>query len=363
MRTPEKKNDIKEQPEEEISGSKTNIKAAPKKAESKIKAPGAKKQKGKQKESANKLNGPTAKIRNVVKKAESKIKTAEPDECIQKVPKLLKKKAKEEFIKATLERHYNAETLKPYQAELIRLQRHLEDTGKKMVILFDGRDASGKGGTIRRITRYMNTKRYRVVALGKPSEDEKTELHIKRYIEHFPHAGEIVLFDRSWYNRGLVEPVMGFCTQAQYRRFLKKVITYEQNFIEDAGMTILLKLYFSVSKKEQERRFERRKDDTLRQWKLSEVDLQAQELWDEFTEKKFMLLKKTHTKKSPWYIIRSDNKHLARRETMKLILNSVRYKGRNRKLDFELNPNIVIPGDIELKEMKKQKKKYGRFLI
>ncbi len=168
--------------------------------------------------------------------------------------------------------------------------------------------------------------------LGKPSEEQRTELHIKRYIEHFPHAGEIVLFDRSWYNRALVEPVMGFCTEEQYQTFLKKVNTYEQSFIEDDGKTILLKLYFSVSKKEQARRFERRKDDPLRQWKLSEVDLQAQNLWDKFTEKKFMLLKKTHTKKSPWYVIRSDNKHLARLETMKLILNTVRYKKETENL-------------------------------
>jgi polyphosphate kinase 2 len=232
-----------------------------------------------------------------------------------------------------------------------------------MVILFDGRDASGKGGTIRRMTRYMNEKRYHAVSLGKPNEQQKTELHIKRYIEHFPHAGEIVLFDRSWYNRALVEPVMGFCTQNQYKRFLKKVISYEQNFLEDEGKTILIKLYFSVSKEEQARRFDRRKNDPLRQWKLSEVDLQAQDLWDEFTEKKFMLLEKTHTKKSPWYIIRSDDKHLARRETMKVILNSVRYRERSRKLNFVLNPDIAIPGDKELKLMKKQQSKYGKYLV
>jgi polyphosphate kinase 2 len=243
------------------------------------------------------------------------------------------------------------------------MQRHLERTAKKMVILFDGRDASGKGGTIRRVTRYMNEKRYHVVALGKPSDQQKTELHIKRYIEHFPYAGEIVLFDRSWYNRALVEPVMGFCTRNQYNRFMKKVIAYEQNFLEDAGRTILLKLYFSVSKEEQARRFERRKNDPLRQWKLSEVDLQAQELWDEFTEKKLMLLKKTHKKQSPWWVIRSDDKHLARRETMKVILNAVRYRGRNRKLDFKTDPDIVIPGDREVKIMKQQRKKYGKSLI
>jgi len=305
----------------------------------------------------------SAQIMDSVSKVEPKAKTADSKKRIQKIQDLLKKREKEEIIKQALKFHHETEELKPYQAELIKLQRHLEKTGKKMVILFDGRDASGKGGTIRRITRYMNEKRYRVVALGKPTEDQKTELHIKRYIEHFPRAGEIVLFDRSWYNRALVEPVMGFCTEDQYRRFLKKVVTYERNFLEDAGRTILLKLYFSVTREEQKKRFERRKHDPLRQWKLSEVDLQAQNLWDEFTEKKFMLLKKTHTRQSPWWIIRSDNKHLARRETMKLILNSVPYKGRSRELDFSLDPAIVIPGEKELRIMKKQLKKYGKLLV
>jgi len=306
--------------------------------------------------------GSTAQIREVVQKVESEIKHATSDTQVRKILKVLKKRDKEEIVQAVLEKYYDAEELKPYQAELIKMQRHLELTGKKMVILFDGRDASGKGGTIRRVTRYMNEKRYHSVALGKPNEQQKTELHIKRYIEHFPHAGEVVLFDRSWYNRALVEPVMGFCTQNQYKRFLKKVISYEQNFLEDNGKTILIKIYFSVSKEEQARRFERRKNDPLRQWKLSEVDLQAQALWDEFTEKKYILLKNTHSKKTPWYIIRSDDKHLARRETMKVILNSVRYRGRSRKLNFVLNPDIAIPGDKELKLMKKQLKKYGKSL-
>lgn len=314
-------------------------------------------------ESEDRMPGSTAQIRDVMKKVEADLTCIAPDKRFRKVMKVLKKKDKQEIVKAVLEKFYDAEELKPYQAELIKMQRHLERTGKKMVILFDGRDASGKGGTIRRVTRYMNEKRYRVVALGKPSEHQKTELHIKRYIEHFPRAGEIVLFDRSWYNRAMVEPVMGFCTRDQYNRFMKKVNTYEQNFLEDAGKTILLKLYFSVSKEEQARRFERRKNDPLRQWKLSEVDLQAQDLWDEFTEKKFKLLKKTHTKESPWWVIRSDDKHLARRETMKLILNSVHYRGRSRKLDFNLDPDIVIAGDREIKIMKKQRKKYGKSLV
>ena len=230
-----------------------------------------------------------------------------------------------------------------------------------MIILFDGRDASGKGGTIRRVVRYLNEKHYRVVALGKPTEQQKTELHMKRYIEQFPHAGEIVLFDRSWYNRAMVEPVMGFCTPTQYREFMRRVVGYEERIVAD-GTTNLIKLYFSVSKEEQARRFERRRNDPLRQWKLSEVDLQAQALWDEFTEKKYRLLQRTHTSRSPWWIVRSDNKHLARRETLKLILKLNTYRGRSRKIDFGPDPRIVIPGDRELGIMKAQRKRHGRFL-
>ena len=301
-------------------------------------------------------------IRSLITNKAASPGTRHPTDISQTLTQLLSDKHKEEIVEASLLKYYYAEVLKPYQAELIKMQMHLERTGKKMIILFDGRDASGKGGTIRRVTRYMNEKRYRVVALGKPNEIQQTELHIKRYIEQFPHAGEIVLFDRSWYNRAMVEPVMGFCTPDQYRRFLKKVNSYEENFILDAGKTILLKLYFSVSKEEQAKRFERRKNDPLRQWKLSEVDLQAQELWDEFTEKKRILLQKTHTRTSKWWVIRSDNKHLARLETMKLILNSVRYVGRSKSLDFRLDPDVVIPGDVELKNMTREKKQFGSAL-
>ncbi|MDH3347232.1 MAG: polyphosphate kinase 2 [Desulfobulbaceae bacterium] len=306
--------------------------------------------------------GATTKIGSVVNKFDSQVKSKAAAKRIEKVKSLMKKKDKDRLIEHALLKHYNAEELKPYQAELIKLQNHLERTGKKLIILFEGRDASGKGGTIRRVTRYMNEKRYRTVALGKPSNDQKTELHMKRYIEQFPRAGEIVLFDRSWYNRAMVEPVMGFCTQKQYQRFMRKVVLYEQNFLGDNGKTILLKLYYSVSKDEQARRFERRKNDPLRQWKLSEVDLQAQELWDDFTEKKYQLLRKTHTKNTPWYIVRSDDKHLARLETIKLILNLVKYVGRARKLNYQPDPDIIISGDKEMKLMRKERKKYGKFL-
>lgn len=306
--------------------------------------------------------GATATIRKLVHKLDKDMRHHSPDRQTQKISSILKKKDKEDIVKASLLKYYNSEELKPLQAELIKMQEHLEATGKKMIILFDGRDASGKGGTIRRMTRYMNEKRYRVCALGKPSALQKTELHMKRYIEQFPHAGEIVLFDRSWYNRAMVEPVMGFCNPAQYRRFIKKVVAYEENFILDGGKTVLLKLYFSVSKEEQNLRFERRRNDPLRQWKLSEVDLQAQDLWEEFTEKKKVLLQKTHTKNSKWWIIRSDDKHLARRETMKLILQSIKYRGRSRTLNFNPDPKIVIPGNIELKNMNKEQRKYGAAL-
>jgi polyphosphate kinase 2 len=301
-----------------------------------------------------------ARIREVIDQVEELEDVGDHFENAKTLLGKLKTKQRRTIMESALTSHLEEEDLKPYQAELIKMQAHLESTGRKAIILFDGRDAAGKGGTIRRVTRYMNEKHYRVVALGKPSDIQRTELHMKRYIEQFPHAGEIVLFDRSWYNRAMVEPVMGFCSKAQYRQFMKRVIDYEKSFVSD-GQTKLVKLYFSVTQKEQSRRFERRRHDPLRQWKLSEVDLQAQELWEEFTKAKYKLLKKTHTKESPWFIIRSDNKHLARLETIKLILNQIKYRGRSRSLDFKLNPDIVIPGDRELKIMEKQLARKGTF--
>lgn len=307
------------------------------------------------------LEGSTSRIRSVVSRIGPLDDTLTVIDQIRAVRRDMRKKDRKEVVDAALSKYFRSEMLKPYQAELIKLQQHIERKNRKAIILFDGRDASGKGGTIRRVVRYMNEKRYRVIALGKPTVQQRTELHMKRYIEHFPHAGEIVLFDRSWYNRALVEPVMGFCTKAQYKRFLNKVVGYEDRIIAD-GKTTLLKLYFSVSQEEQARRFERRKNDPLRQWKLSEVDLQAQELWDEFTDMKYRLLKKTHTPDTPWFVIRSDDKTKARLETIKLILSRIKYAGRSRSLDFTPDPAIVIPGEKELKRMQKQKRKHGKFV-
>jgi len=304
---------------------------------------------------------PTFQIRDVVSRILESLPADEPAKAAKSARRQLKKSEVKRVMQSALARYFEKSELMPYQAELIKLSQHIESQGRKIIILFDGRDASGKGGTIRRVARYMNEKNYRVIALGKPTNEQRTELHMKRYIEQFPHAGEMVLFDRSWYNRAMVEPVMGFCTPRQYREFMKRVVGYEERIVAD-GSTNLIKLYFSVSKEEQQRRFERRRNDPLRQWKLSEVDLQAQALWDEFTEKKYRLLQKTHTPATPWYIIRSDDKRLARRETIKLILKLNHYRGRSRTLDFKPDPKIVVKGDVELKKMERERRKHGRFL-
>lgn len=252
------------------------------------------------------------------------------------------------------------QTLKPYQAELIKLQKHLEKTDQKMIILFEGRDAAGKGGTIRRVTRYMDEKHYRVVALGKPTEEQKTQWFYQKYIQHFPRGGEIVLFDRSWYNRAMVESVFNFCTTKEYKDFMDGVKGFE-NDLSRQGI-ILIKLYFSVTKDEQARRFERRKTDPLRQWKLSEIDMQAQERWDDFTNTKYSMIKQTHSHNAPWTIVRSNDKQKARMESLKVILNSIDYENRDEKLNYALDPKIVISGAREVEIMDAQRTSSGKFL-
>jgi len=269
------------------------------------------------------------------------------------------RKSEKKQAKKALRRRRQEQELKPYQAELIKLQKHLEDTQQKMIILFEGRDAAGKGGTIRRVTRYMNEKHYRIVALGKPTEEQRTQWFYQKYIQHFPHAGEIVLFDRSWYNRAMVEQVFGFCTQKEYEDFMKGVKGFEKDLTRQG--IILIKLYFSVTKEEQARRFERRQTDPLRQWKLSEIDLQAQERWDDFTNAKYNMLKKTHSHNAPWTIIRSDDKQKARKEAMKVILDVVDYAGRDETLDYVLDDEIVVSGARELEIMEAQRAQSGKF--
>jgi polyphosphate kinase 2 len=248
--------------------------------------------------------------------------------------------------------------LRPYQIELLKLQRYLEREKIPMIVIFEGRDASGKGGTIRRITRYMNEKRYKVVALGKPTDEQRTQWYFQRYIENFPAGGEMVLFDRSWYNRAMVEPVFGFCTKTQYRDFLRGVVGFEKDLVRQGF--ILVKLYFSVEKEVQAKRFGRRRNDPLRQWKLSEIDVQAQEYWDDFTEMKHRMLERTSTGSAPWTIIRSNSKRKARLNAMKVILNSVDYDDRNPDLDFTPDPEVVITGKRELQRMDTERDTLGR---
>ena len=262
--------------------------------------------------------------------------------------------------KKAVRRYKREEELKPYQAELLRMQQYLEVNSVRMIILFEGRDAAGKGGTIRRVTRYMNEKHYRVVALGKPTDEQRTQWFFQKYVAQCPRGGEVVLFDRSWYNRAVVEPIFGFCTPEQYENFMVGVTGFEKDLVRQG--TILVKLYFSVTKEEQSRRFERRKSDPLRQWKLSEIDVQAQDRWDEFTNQKYEMLRRTHSTHAPWTVIRSIDKHMARLNAMKVILNAVPYERLDPNLNFVPDPDIVISGARELEKMEAERVQQGKFV-
>jgi polyphosphate kinase 2 len=262
--------------------------------------------------------------------------------------------------RAAVLRRREEKSLKPFQAELIRMQKYLEEHNRRMIILFEGRDAAGKGGTIRRVARYMNEKHYRIVALGKPTVEQRTQWFFQKYVQQFPHGGEVVLFDRSWYNRAMVEQVFGFCTPEEYQNFMHGVVGFEKDLVRQG--TILVKLYFSVTKDEQARRFDRRKTDPLRQWKLSEIDIQAQDRWDEFTRQKYDMLRRSHTPYAPWTIIRSNNKYRARINAMKVILNSVPYERFNPDLDFVPEPDIVVSGAREQEIMEAQMLRSGKYM-
>lgn len=249
--------------------------------------------------------------------------------------------------------------LRPWQIELLKLQRHLEAEDLRMIVLFEGRDGAGKGGTIRRVTRFMNEKHYRVVALGRPTAEQRSQWYFQRYVAQFPTGGEMILFDRSWYTRAMVERVFGFCSRKEYRDFLAGVPSFEKDLIRQG--TVLVKLYFSVTREEQARRFERRRTDPLRRWKLSEIDLQAQDRWDDFTFHKYEMLKRTDTSAAPWLVVRSNDKYQARLNTMKIILNAVDYKGRDPGLDFTPDPGVVVPGAREIALMVAQRRRAGKF--
>ena len=210
------------------------------------------------------------------------------------------------------------------QVRLCHLQRWVKEKGLRVVIIFEGRDGAGKGGTIRAITERLSPRVFRVVALPAPSDREKSQVYMQRYLQHFPAAGEVVIFDRSWYNRAGVEYVMGFCSADEHRRFLELCPQIEA-FLVDGGVQ-LIKLWLEVGNDEQERRFEARLKDPMRQWKLSPMDLPSRERWYDYSRARDMMLKKTDVPGAPWYIVRSDNKRAARLNTIRHLLDSIPHK-------------------------------------
>ncbi|MGH1352596.1 MAG: polyphosphate kinase 2 [Methyloligellaceae bacterium] len=218
---------------------------------------------------------------------------------------------------------YEAEMAR-LQEELVKLQEWVKQEGKKVVVLFEGRDAAGKGGAIKRITEYVNPRHCRVVALGTPTEREKTQWYFQRYVPHLPAAGEIVLFDRSWYNRAGVERVMGFCTDEEYREFMRACPEFERMLIR-SGIT-LLKYWFSVSDEEQERRFQSRLNEPRKRWKLSPMDLESRDKWIEYSKAKDAMMAHTDTKQCPWFVVNSEVKKHARLNCINHLLNSFPYE-------------------------------------
>jgi len=225
------------------------------------------------------------------------------------------------------------------QAELLKLQAWVRETGQRVVILFEGRDAAGKGGTIKRLMEHLNPRGARVVALEKPTEEEKGQWYFQRYLKHLPTSGEIVLFDRSWYNRAGVERVMGFCTDEEYARFMHQAPEMERHLV-NSGIR-LIKLWFSVSRKEQRRRFKERKLHPLKQWKLSPIDLASLDKWDEYTTAKEAMFFHTDHSECPWIVVKSDCKKRARLNAMRYVLNSMDYTGKDLRNVYQTDPLIV----------------------
>lgn len=265
-----------------------------------------------------------------------------------------KKKSKKVQIwvkKDTLE--YEKELTK-LQIELLKFQNHVKEQGLKVLMIFEGRDAAGKGGTIKRITEHLNPRGARVIALEKPSDRETSQWYFQRYTQYLPSAGEIVLFDRSWYNRAGVEPVMGFCTTTEHHEFLKEVPEFEQMLVKSG--IVLMKFYFSVSKKEQAKRFKKREVDPLKQYKLSPVDKESQKLWDKYTIAKFSMLMASNTDVSPWTVIKSDDKKQARINCIKYILDHVEYPNKIDDEQIKTDDNILISGTEEIENMEQENK-------
>ena len=255
-----------------------------------------------------------------------------------------------EFINALRSKKFNVRKLRQaleyeneleqLQIELVKLQRWIQKERKRLAIIFEGRDAAGKGGTIRRFIEHLNPRAMRVVALPKPTEEERGQWYFQRYMKQLPNQGEIVLFDRSWYNRGIVEPANNFCTRQEYERFMQQAPEFEHMLAED-GIT-LVKFWFSISREEQLARFKSRRKNPLKQWKLSPLDGRAQGLWDAYTKYKELVLSRTHTSYSPWIIVKANNKKLARLHSIRHVLSLMDYDDKDKAtISLLPDPNIV----------------------
>ena len=242
------------------------------------------------------------------------------------------------------------EELRMLQAELVDLQQYVAKKKLRVGIIFEGRDAAGKGGSIKRFSEHLNPRSMRLVALPKPTEIEAGQWYFRRYIKAMPDPGEIVFFDRSWYNRAVVEPVMGFCKDNQYERFMRQVPEFEHMLYEDG--VILIKFWFSISKEEQQRRFQARLENPLKRWKFSPVDMKGQELWDRYTMFKERMFERTHTPFSPWIIVKTNDKRTARLESMRYVLSQFEYPGKSRsKAVLIPDPNVVARYYRQLEQM------------
>lgn len=226
------------------------------------------------------------------------------------------------------------------QAELVNLQQWIAKHNKRVAVIFEGRDAAGKGGSIKRFVEHLNPRSMRVVALSKPTDVERGQWYFRRYIKELPNPGEIVFFDRSWYNRAVVEPVMGFCNDKQYHQFMLQVPEFEHMLYED-GVTVI-KFWFSISKDEQSKRFEARLNNPLKRWKFSPIDAKGQQLWDKYTKYKELMFSKTHTDFSPWIIVKTNDKRTARLESMRYVLSLFDYDGKGKsKTTLLPDPNVI----------------------
>jgi polyphosphate kinase 2 len=234
------------------------------------------------------------------------------------------------------------------QIELLKLQSWVKEDGRRLILVFEGRDAAGKGGTIRRYTEHLNPRGARVVALEKPTERQLGQWYFQRYVEQLPAAGEIVFFDRSWYNRAGVERVMGFCTDDEYKRFMHQAPAFEKLLVEDG--VDLIKFWFSVTQSEQRTRFTLRRVDPVKQWKLSPMDLASLDKWQAYTDAKEQMFRSTHTKRAPWTVVKSNDKRRGRIESMRYVLSRFDYPGKNKEVVGEADPALVGPPDVVLED-------------